>query len=125
MTVIDVRVRKVADVVRRLSQEEMAQLIELVPELREIKPVSERREEADAVEYFRQLALEMSGGVTPSLQDEFLEGLTYEEYFALSDEEEKALWDRIFAGDETGPYDLEEQEAPTDAIIAARQERGA
>ena len=82
MTVIGIRVRKVADVVRRLSREEMAQLIELVPELREIKPVSERREEADAVEYFRQLALEMSGGVTPSLQDEFLEGLTYEEYFA-------------------------------------------
>lgn len=71
------------------------------------------------------LALEMSGEVTPSLQDEFLEGLTYEEYFALSDEEEKALWDRIFAEDETGPYDLEEQEAPTDAIIAARQERSA
>jgi hypothetical protein len=79
MTVIDVRVRKVADVVRRLSCEEMAQLIELVPELREINPVSERQEEADAVEYFRQLALEMSGGVTPSLRDEFLEGLTYEE----------------------------------------------
>ncbi len=42
MTVIDVRVWKVADVVRRLSHEEMAQLIELVPEPREIKPVSER-----------------------------------------------------------------------------------
>ncbi|MFB0534121.1 MAG: hypothetical protein ACETWR_03955 [Anaerolineae bacterium] len=124
MTAIDVRVRKVADVVRRLSREEMAQLIELVPELREIKPASERREEANAVEYFRQLALEMSGGVTPSLQDEFLEGLTYEEYFALPDEEEKALWDRIFAEDATGPYDLKEHEASTDAVIAARQERG-
>ena len=124
MTDISIRVQKVASVVRRLSREEMAQLIELVPELREIKPASEWQEETDASEYFRQLALEMSGGVTPSLQDEFLEELTYEEYFALSDEEEKALWDCIFAEDETGPYDLKEHEAPPDAIIAARQERG-
>lgn len=124
MTANNLRVQKAADVVRRLSQGEMAQLFELVPELREIKLASEQREEADAIEYFRQLALEMSGGVTPSLQDEFLEGLTYEEYFALSEEEEKALWDRIFAENEIGPYNLKEHEALPDAIIAARQECG-
>jgi hypothetical protein len=37
--------------------------------------------------------------------------------------EQDALWERIFAEEETGLYDLEEHDARPGARVAARQER--
>jgi hypothetical protein len=42
----------------------------------------------------------LTGGKLPSLQDEFLEGLTYQAYFALPEASQDALWERIFAEDD-------------------------
>ena len=91
------RVLKVANLVSRFTQDEMAQLLDLVPVLQEVKPASAQVEDDETITHFRQLAMEMSGGAAPSPQDEFLFGLTYEEYFNLSEEEAAALWDKVYA----------------------------
>jgi hypothetical protein len=101
----------------------MSQLVQLVPELERARSPWVIEEEREATAYFRRAALEMTGGTLPSLQDEFIEGLTYEAYFALPEVEQDALWERIFAEEETGFYDLEERDAQPGARVAARQER--
>jgi hypothetical protein len=51
-----------------------------------------------------------------SLDDEFIGGLTYSEYFALS-EEEKALWDDVFADEAMEIEDFTELEVAPDACV--------
>ena len=115
------RVKRAADVVRKLNGEELAQLVRLVPALREVQPVEVSREAV--AEDFRRQALEMRGGVAPSPDEEFIGGLTYEEYLNLSDEEEKAFWDWLFAEGEMDIEDFEEHDVKPDAYIRSRQER--
>lgn len=109
VTTIPPYVRRLAQVLRRLTPEEMGQLVQLVPELERARSPEALEEEREAVAYFRRVAMELAGGTLPSPQDEFIEGLTYEEYFALPETAQDALWERIFAEEETGPYDLERQ----------------
>jgi hypothetical protein len=52
----------------------------------------------------------MRGGVAPSPDEEFIGGLTYEEYLNLSDDEEKAFWDWLFAEGEMDIEDFEEHD---------------
>ncbi len=113
-------VRRLAQVLRRLTPDEMHQLVQLVPDLERALSSEELQEERKARVYFRHAAMELTGGELPSLQDEFIEGLTYEEYFALTEVEQDALWDRIFAEKETGPYDLKEHDARSNARVAPR-----
>jgi hypothetical protein len=113
-------VQQLAGVVRRLKPDELRQLVELVPELRPIPSDRAMREEQAAVAYFRQAASRL-----PSPEDEFINGLSYADYFALSPSEQDALWDRIFAQDPTGSHDLREHDARPNAHVAARQERRA
>ena len=74
----------------------------------------------EAIAYLRRAAMDLTGGKLPSQQDEFLEGLTYQAYFALPEASQDALWERIFAEEKTGPYDLEEHDARPEARVAAR-----
>ncbi len=120
VTTIPGHVRRLAEVVRRLSPEEMRQLVALVPELERIHSPQALEEERQAVAYFRQAALELTGGKLPTLQDEFIEGLSYEEYFMLPGAEQAALWERIFVEDETGSHTLEEHDVRPGARVAAR-----
>jgi hypothetical protein len=53
----------------------------------------------------------------PSLDDEFIGGLTYKEYFALSEEEEKALWDKVFADEAMEVENFTEVEVAPDARV--------
>lgn len=112
-------VRKLAGVIRRLTPEEMHQLIQLVPELERARAPEAVKEEQEAVTYFRRAAMELTDGTLPSLQDEFLEGLTYQEYFALPEAEQDAIWEQMFAEEETGLYDLEEHDARAGTRMAA------
>jgi hypothetical protein len=89
----------------------MSQLVELIPELERARVKVEFSEEREAVDYFRSAAIELTGGKLPKPSDEFLDGLTYQAYFALSEKEQDALWERIFAEDETAPDQLEEIDA--------------
>jgi hypothetical protein len=45
-------------------------------------------------EYFRRIILDMRGGVPLSPDEPFVDGMTLGQYFALSDEERDALWDK-------------------------------
>lgn len=114
------RVRQVARVLRFFSREELAQLVSLVPELQTVKPA----ELPGAIEHVRQAMLSLRGGIPLSLQEEFIGGLTYEQYFALSEEEEDAFWEHIFAEGETDLPELEEHDVQPDAYVPARQKRG-
>jgi len=119
-TTIPIYVQHLASVVRRLRPDEMRQLVELVPELKRVEPERVAREEQAAIAYFRQAA-----SALPSLQDEFIDGLSYEAYFALPAAEQDAIWDRIFAENPAGAHDLREHDARPNARVAARQKRRA
>ena len=92
------RVQVIAEVLRRFSREELAQLVKLVPALED----TALQQAVSA--HFRQRMLEMRGGIAPSPEEEFLGGLTYGEYLKLSEEEEEAFWDRIFTGGDEKTY---------------------
>ncbi|MCW5853416.1 MAG: hypothetical protein KIT87_25340, partial [Anaerolineae bacterium] len=51
---------------------------------------------ADAMAYFRVKGSQR--GAMPSLDDPFVGGLTYREYFALTDDEADAVWSELAAG---------------------------
>lgn len=90
---ISPRVVVVARMLSNFSQRELAQLVTLVPGLRQVQPEAEVTLE----DHFRQLGLEQRGGRLASPDDLFIGGLTYGEYFALSEAEQDALWDQLFA----------------------------
>jgi len=95
MTALQVspRVVTVARIVNRLNRRELTQLVALVPALREVQPEAEE----ELVAHFRRLGLEQRGGRPASLDDAFIGGLTYAEYFALSEAEQDVIWDELFA----------------------------
>ncbi len=77
-------------------------------------------------EYLRRIILEMRGGVPLSLDDPFVEGMTLGQYLALSEEEEKALWDKW----EAEEWDKIEKQLPRGAEVkpttySVGQKRGA
>ncbi len=123
-TTVPQRVRKVAEVLRLFTREELVQLVSLVPQIREVQPLPEMEEAASAAEYFRRELLTRRGGEPPSLDEAFIGGLTYGEYLALSEEEETAFWDRLFTQEKMEIDDFEEHDVKPDARIPARQERG-
>jgi hypothetical protein len=77
------------------------------------------KEMAEVVAYFRA-RMRARETAPPSLDDEFIGGLTYKEYFALSEEEEKALWDEVFADEAMEIEDFSEVEVAPDARVPSR-----
>jgi len=63
--------------------------------------VPTREEVAQMVTSFRE-QMRVQEAEPPALDEEFIGGLTYRQYYALSDEEEKALWDELFADEAKG-----------------------
>jgi len=76
------------------------------------------QEVVDMVDYFRE-RIRAQETEPPSLDDEFIGGLTYREYFALSDAEAEALWNEL-AADAPRLKDLPEIEVRPDARLPAR-----
>ena len=67
--------------------------VSVVSELSEVQ-----RDDVESVTaHFRQRALGLRGGQQVKLDDPFLGGLTYAQYFDLSAEEQDAFWEQIFA----------------------------
>lgn len=121
-TPVTQRVRKVAKVIRLFTREELAQLVGLVPQLRDIEPIKELKE--PAAEYFQSELLARRGGEPPAQDEPFIGGLTYGEYLALSEEEETAFWDELFAEEEMDVDEYEEHDVRSDARVPTRQGRG-
>ncbi len=109
------RVERIAALLEACTSEELVQLVELVPRLREAQRLAEVEEEA--VEHFRRVLARKRGGTPLALDEPFLGGLTYGEYLALSPQAEDALWERLFAEAEEALEDLKETDVQPDARL--------
>ncbi len=119
---ISKRVQRIAALLKACTPEELAQLVDLVPQLREAQRLAEMEEEA--IEHFRQVLTHKRDGSPLVLDEPFLGGLTYREYLALSPEEEDALWERLFAEAEEalkGSEEWGEADVRPDARLPTRQ----
>jgi hypothetical protein len=119
MPVSDRRARAAVRLLRRLTTTELAQVIALVPELRSLTVESPAHESTQ--DYWRRVLREERSGYQPALDDEFLAGLTYREYFALSETEQDAFWDRVFSAEVWEIEDFEEVDARPDIAVATGQ----
>jgi hypothetical protein len=70
----------------------------------------------------RQILAQLQRSLTQDAQKPFFGGLTLEQYAALSDEDEKALWDRLAAEAER-EVPLVEQEIPPHFRPAGQERR--
>ena len=120
-TSVSPRVIRVLNLIQRLEPEERSQLDQLLPPDVTSPSVVPKEALAEAIAYFQQKARQRP--TPPSLDDPFIAGLTYREYFALPDEEADALWDEL-AAEAPSLEELPVIEVRPDAQLPARQERG-
>jgi len=93
-TPVSPRVLRVLNLIRRLEPQERLQLGQQLLSLGIMSSSVEAEETlAKAVAYFQTKADHRLP--SPSLDDLFINGLTYHEYFALPDDEADALWENI------------------------------
>ena len=114
------RVLRVPNLIRRLGPRERLQLRQLLPPDMILPAVVPEEVLAEAMAYFQEKARQRP--TPPSLDDPFVAGLTYREYFALSDEEADALWEEL-AAEAPSLEELPVIEVRSDAQLPARQER--
>jgi hypothetical protein len=89
------RVLRVLNLIRRLEPQERSQLGQLLPPDVTSPSVVSKEALAEAVAYFQDKARRRA--TSPSLDDPFIAGLTYRQYFALPDDEADALWEELEA----------------------------
>jgi len=87
------RVLRVLNLIRRLEPQERSQLGQLLPPEVTSPLVVSEDVLAEAVAYFQDKARRRA--TLPSLDDPFIAGLTYRQYFALPDDEADALWEEL------------------------------
>jgi hypothetical protein len=89
------RVLRVLSLIRHLETQERSQLGQLLPPDITSPSVVSEEARAEAVEYFQDETRRRAA--SPSLEDPFIAGLTYRQYFALADDEADALWEDLGA----------------------------
>lgn len=119
-TSVSPRVLRVLSLIQRLEPRERLQLGQLLPPEVVLPSVVPEEASAEAVAYFQEKARQRP--IPPSLDDPFIAGLTYREYFALPEEEAEALWEKL-AAEAPSLEELPVIEARSDARLPARQER--
>jgi hypothetical protein len=112
-------VEQVARLIRAFDQEQMAQLLELVPQLHtiQLQKVSISSEQVELMAYYDH-QLETLPEYPPMQDDDlFLGGLTVGEFFALPEAEQDRIWEEAHIEVER---QLENQEQPVrpDALPA-------
>jgi hypothetical protein len=110
---INPKVVAVADLLQRFSPQELAQLVTMVPALRdtkgELRPNSDTSSDAAAIiAHFRQMGLEQRGSRQATVDDLFIGGLTFAQYFALSPAKQDAFWEQLFAQSDTDMETMDE-----------------
>jgi hypothetical protein len=118
---ISPRVLRVLNLIQRLEPQERSQLGQLLPPDVASPSVITEKALTEAVTYFREKVRRHPH--PPSLDDPFMNGLSYREYFALPDDAAAALWEEI-AREAPGLEELPVIEARPDARLPTRQERG-
>ena len=82
-------------------------------------PYGVEEEEAQAAwREVRKEVMALYGGHVPPEDQPYFGGLTWQEYRALSDEQRRALWDRIYAEFDMAIEDVEERDVRPDASVA-------
>jgi hypothetical protein len=66
----------------------------------------------------REEVIALYGGQAPPEDQPYFGGVTWQEYHALSDEQRRALWDRVYAELDTAIEDIEEHDVWPDALVA-------
>lgn len=112
------RAQAAVRLLRRLTRDELSQVLTLMPELSALPTPTPLREATP--QYWRRVLREERGDYHPGLDDEFLGGLTYRDYFACSAAEQDAFWDRIFQEHAWEIEDFEEVDVRPDIGLAAR-----
>jgi hypothetical protein len=94
-----VAVEQVARLIRHFDRQEKARLLQLVPELRSIRPEeTDILAEQDTLLAYFERKREALRECSPLRGDDpFLGGLTVAEFFALPEEEQARLWDQEHA----------------------------
>ncbi|HFD39429.1 MAG TPA: hypothetical protein ENJ31_06225 [Anaerolineae bacterium] len=121
---VTLTLEQIADTIRRLGRDGMQELLRLVPELRETEaPSSETAFSRQTLQELRAWYADQVEAVGPEYHamgdsDPFLGGLTVREYLALSDEESRSLWDRLYAEELDKLENAEELNVPPDAVLA-------
>jgi len=125
-------IERVARIIREMSAEEKRYLVYLVPELREVEPLKPAeqplRPSKEFLAQLRQEILEARGGVPPSDDEPFIGGLTRGEFYRLPEEEQEAIWDKVWAQAEAEvekaiEADYREHPVKPDALIAGQKRR--
>jgi hypothetical protein len=125
-------IERVARIIREMSAEEKGYLVYLVPELREVEPLKlpeqPLRPSKEFLEQLRQEMLEARGGIPPSDDEPFIGGLTRGEFYRLPEEEQEAIWDKVWAQAEAEveksiEADYREHPVKPDALIAGQKRR--
>jgi hypothetical protein len=70
------------------------------------------------VSQVREETIALYGGQAPPADQPYFGGLTWREYQALSDEERRALWDRLYAEFDVEIEAAEEHDVRPDALVA-------
>jgi hypothetical protein len=92
---VSTRVLRVLNLIQRLEPRERSQLGQLLPPDVTSPTVVSEEALAEVVAYFQDKARRRA--TSPSLDDPFIAGLTYRQYFALPDDEADALWEELEA----------------------------
>lgn len=110
-------VHQVAELVRRLNQDEIQDLLRLVPQLQAQAEVtlSKRDQRIKAVR--EELAVYKTQVRPASPRDAFLGNTTIEGYFLLSDAEREQIWDELYA---IAIESDKERDVKPDAILPSR-----
>jgi hypothetical protein len=95
--------------------------IRILPAMPEIPrlPYGATADEAQtALREARQEVIALYGGQAPPVDQPYFGGVTWQEYQALSDEQQRALWDRVYAEFDVAIEDVEERDVRPDALVA-------
>lgn len=108
-------VLQVAKLVNLLNHEEIQQLIQLVPQL-QVEQQTVTTQQANAVQWAKEQMAQYQTDAEPMQNtDLFLDDMSVEEYFNLSDAERERIWDEMYtAAIET----MQEREAKPDAVVS-------
>ena len=109
-------VQQVAELVRRLTPDEIQELLQLVPELQAASTIVEPQDEL--IEWVQQQMSRHSSETHPmQAEDNFLGDMTVADYFAQPEVERERIWANLYAAAiESAP----EREVRPDASISAR-----
>lgn len=89
------RIEQVAALIRRMTPEERALLVDLVPELRHGTSLAEGQR--DLMSYFAAKLEAFPSAPLMRDEDPFIGGLSVREFFALPEKEQARVWDEAHA----------------------------